>query len=133
LYSGRFEAHGVGSVRGEQYLNRDKQFQLVYNSGRFWAGREIVIRALPNGLNITRYGFAVGRRVGKAVVRNRIKRRLREILRKEPLSPGWDIIIIARNPAAQADYHILKKSVAALLMKAGLLIGEHEGVRPRVD
>jgi ribonuclease P protein component len=117
-------------VRGERYLNRDRQFQRVYDSGRSWAGREIVVRALPNGLDLTRYGFAVGRRVGKAVVRNRVKRRLREILRKVPLSPGWDIIFIARNPAAQADYKRLEKSVATLLVKAGLSIGEHEGVRP---
>jgi ribonuclease P protein component len=71
--------------------------------------------------------------VGQAVVRNRIKRRLREILRKSPLSPGWDIVIIARIPAAQADYKRLEKSVATLFMKAGLSIGEHEGVRPGVN
>jgi ribonuclease P protein component len=92
-----------------------------------------VVRALPNGLDLTRYGFSIGRRVGKAVVRNRIKRRLREILRKAPLYPGWDIIIIARNPAAQADYKSLEKSVAALLVKAGLSSGEYEGVRSGVN
>jgi ribonuclease P protein component len=120
-------------VRGEQYLSTDRQFQLVYDSGRSWAGKEIVVRALPNGLALARYGFAVGRRVGKAVVRNRIKRRLREILRKAPLLPGWDIIFIARNPAAQADYKRLEKSVATLLVKAGLSIGEHESVHPGVN
>jgi ribonuclease P protein component len=88
---------------------------------------------LPNGLHLTRCGFAVGRRVGKAVVRNRIKRRLREILRKMSLSPGWDIVLIARIPAAQADYKRLEKSVLALLMKAGILIGEHEGARSGVN
>jgi ribonuclease P protein component len=92
-----------------------------------------VVRALPNGLDLTRYGFAVGRRVGKAVVRNRIKRRLREILRKAKLSPGWDIIVIARSPAALADYKKLEKSVAALLTKAGIASGEHEGVRSGID
>jgi ribonuclease P protein component len=115
-------------VRGEHYLTGDKQFQLVYDNGRSWAGREIVVKALPNGLNLTRYGFAIGRRVGKAVVRNRIKRRLREILRQATLRKGWDIIFIARVPAAQADYNSLKKSVANLLLKAGLSLGEHEGV-----
>jgi ribonuclease P protein component len=120
-------------VRGERYLTRDREFQLVYSNGRSWAGREIVVRALPNGLDFTRYGFAVGRRVGKAVVRNKIKRRLREILRQAPLSPGWDIVIIARNPAAQADYKSLKKSVGDLLIKAGLSLGEHEGVGSGVN
>jgi len=120
-------------VRGEQYLTRDGQFQLVYDRGRFWAARDIVVRALPNGLDLTRYGLAVGRRLGKAVVRNRVKRRLREILRKSPLSPGWDIVLIARRPAAQADYKNLEKSVTDLLIKAGLSIGKYEGIRPGVD
>jgi ribonuclease P protein component len=120
-------------VRGERYLNRDSQFRRVYDGGRSWACREVVVRALPNGLVLTRCGFAVGRRVGKAVVRNRIKRRLREILRKAPLSPGWDIILIARIPSAQADYKKLEKTVVTLLVKSGLSIGEHEGVRPGVN
>jgi ribonuclease P protein component len=120
-------------VRGEHYLTRDRQFQLVYDNGRSWAGSEVVVRALPNGLDITRYGFAVGRRVGKAVVRNRIKRRLREILRQVALRGGWDIVLIARNPAAQADYKSLKKSVEGLLVKAGLSLGEHEGIGSGVN
>ena len=120
-------------VRGEQFLTRDGQFQLVYDRGRSWAARDIVVRALPNGLDLTRYGLAVGRRLGKAVVRNRVKRRLREILRKSPLSPGWDIVLIARRPAAKADYKNLEKSVTDLLIKAGLSIGKYEGIRPGVD
>jgi ribonuclease P protein component len=71
--------------------------------------------------------------VGKAVVRNKIKRRLREILRQMDLPPGWDIIIIARNPAANADYTVLGKSVGNLLIRAGLFVGEHEGNRPGAD
>ena len=115
-------------MRGEQHLTRDRQFQFVYDNGRSWAGREAVIRAAPNGLDITRYGFAVSRRVGKAVIRNRVKRRLREILRQAALRTGWDIVVIARGPAAPADYSNLKKTVEGLLIKARLAVGEHEGV-----
>jgi ribonuclease P protein component len=120
-------------VRGENYLTRNVQFQLVYDKGRTWVGRELVLKALPNGLEITRYGFAVGRRVGKAVVRNRIKRRLKEVLREAPLRNGWDIILIARGSAAQADYKTLEKCVRDLLVRAGLSVGEYEGVRPGVN
>lgn len=88
---------------------------------------------MPNELELTRYGFAVGRRIGKAVVRNRIKRRLREILRQAPLQKGWDIVIIARIPAAQADYKSLEKSVRKLLDRAGVSVGEYEGVSPGVN
>lgn len=88
----------------------------------------MVVRAAPNGLDITRYGFAVSRRVGNAVVRNRVKRRLREVMRQAALLTGWDIVVIARNPAALADYNSLKRTVGELLTKARLTVGEHEGV-----
>ena len=117
-------------MRGERYLTKKVQFSLVYDEGRSWAGKEVVIKALPNGLNSSRCGLVVSRRVGKAVVRNRVKRLLREILRQTPLQPGWDIIFIARTPAAIADYTNLGKSVRNLLFRAGLFVGDYEGVRP---
>jgi ribonuclease P protein component len=120
-------------LRGEKTLTGKAQFELVYKRGRSWAAKEIIVRALPNGLESTRYGLTVSRRVGKAVVRNRIKRRLREILRKLNLPPGWDLIMIARNPAANADFKTLGKSVGDLLVRAGLFVGEDESNRLGAD
>ena len=80
-----------------------------------------VMKALPNGLTLSRYGLSVSRRVVKAVTRNRVKRLFREILRLTPLQPGWDIIFIARPAAATADYITLKESVNNLLLQAKLL------------
>ena len=114
------------AVRGEQYLTRQNQYQAVYQGGTYRTGKELVIRILPNGLDISRYGITVSRRVGKAVARNRIKRRLREILRKLTLEPGFDIVIIARADAARAGYAEIKKSTEALLAGAGLLRGDYE-------
>jgi ribonuclease P protein component len=85
---------------------------------------------LPNGLEMSRFGLVVSRRIGKAVVRNRVKRRLREITRQVPVQSGWDIIVIARVPAATANYADLGKSVRKLLLRAGLITGENEGNRP---
>jgi len=117
-------------VRSEHNLTRKTQFTLVYNEGKTWSGREIVVKALPNGLSSSRHGFTVSKRVGNAVVRNRVKRLLREIVRQTPLQPGWDIIFIARTAAAGADYGNLGKSVRKLLFRAGLFLGEYEGVSP---
>ncbi len=114
-------------------LTGKAQFELVYKKGRALGAREVIIRVLPNGLDITRYGLTVSRRIGKAVVRNRIKRRLREILRRMDLPAGWDLIVAARNPAAQADYTTLGRSVVTLLVRAGLITGENEGNRPGAD
>lgn len=114
-------------MRGERYLKKNSQFSLVYSEGKSWAGKEIVLKVLSNGSSSSRFGFVVSHRVGKAVVRNRIKRRLREIARQREIQPGWDIIIIARNAAAAADYRTLENTVNKLLLRAGLIIGENEG------
>jgi ribonuclease P protein component len=121
------------TLRGKTTLTGKAQFELVYEKGRSWVTREIVVRALPNGLDVTRYGLTVSRHVGNAVVRNRIKRRLREILRQMKLTPGRDFIVIARNPAATADFKTLVSSVRDIMARAGLLTGENESNSPGAD
>jgi ribonuclease P protein component len=114
------------TMRGREYLTKSEQYALVYSKGSSWTSDLVVMKTLPNGLTFSRYGFSVSQRVGGAVVRNQVKRRLREILRLLPLEPGWDIIFIARPQAAQASFARLKKLVPGLLSRAGLLTREHE-------
>jgi len=108
-------------MRGEQYLNEPEQFAVVYDKGASWVNKILVIKALPNGLALSRFGISVSSRVGGAVVRNRTKRRLREIIRRTRLIPGWDIIIIARPAAARVNYAALKESIGSLFFKAKLM------------
>ncbi len=119
-------------MRGDNFLNKTRQFDIVYNGGKSWAGKEIVLRALPNELGASRFGFVVSCRLGKAVVRNRVKRRLREIVRQIHVQPGWDIILIARVPAIETNYKNLEKSVRKLLLRAGI-IGENESYSTAAD
>ncbi len=83
----------------------------------------LILNAAPNDRNQVRLAVVVSRRVAKkAVHRNKIKRRLREILRNwiPYLRPGWDIVVIARSQAAQADFHTLKRVLWELLTQADL-------------
>ena len=108
-------------MREEGRLTKPDQYALVYSNGRSWVGSLVVMKALPNGLTLSRYGFSVSQRIGKAVTRNRVKRLFRQILRVKSLEPGWDMVFIARPLAANADYAGLEKSIDDLLSRAQLL------------
>jgi ribonuclease P protein component len=104
----------------EWALTKRAQYLTVYKSGKAWVDNLIVIKALPNGLEFSRYGLSVTKEIGKAVVRNRVRRLLKEIASLANIKPGWDIVFIARPNAANADYNQLKKSMEKLLFRAHL-------------
>ncbi len=113
-------------MKGEQFLTEPRQYALVYTRGRSWVTGLIVMKAIPNHLALSRYGFSVSRRVGNAVIRNKMKRRLREIMRVMPLRTGWDIVFIVRPAAATADFTAFKSSVKGLLSRSQLLAADRE-------
>ena len=108
-------------MKGPWSLTNRAQYNSVYRHGEVWANSLVVMKAMPNGLSLSRYGFSVTKKVGKAVQRNRLKRLLREIMRLQSLNPGWDIVFIARSVAVNADYHQLERAVIKLLARAQLL------------
>ncbi len=107
-------------------LTKQAQFKAIYESGITKVDRFIVIRALANNLDTTRFGYSISKKIGNAVTRNRIRRRFREAARSLPIKQGVDIVFIARSESVNADYNQLKSSVRKLLQFAGLLMEVNE-------
>jgi ribonuclease P protein component len=114
-------------MRKELRLRRRKDFDNVFRKGRSWSNKLLVLRTLPNELPHNRYGFITSKRLGKAVVRNRTRRRLKEAVRLLPVATSWDVVVSTKRTAAEADYHQLKASLVELLFRAGLLDGDAPG------
>ena len=107
-------------------LRGRSDFQRVRRTGKSWAHPLTVLLASRNGLAHTRIGFVASKSVGVAVQRNRTKRRLRAELRavSARLSPGWDLVFIARRPILDCSMPALSAAVTELLSRAGLLQSE---------
>ena len=98
--------------------------RLYHTSGQ--ADSYLVLYARKNRLGCNRVGITVSKKLGHAVVRNRTRRRLREVYRlnEEKFSPGWDIVVVARSRAVEAPFSALTRSYLNLAGKAGILAPE---------
>ena len=115
-------------MRKDRRLRKSSEFAAVRKEGRSWADPALVLITRRNGLTVSRFGFAVGRGVGNAVVRNRVKRRLRAVASEPSVSEGWDLVVIARKPAADSATEALSRSLNGLLARAGVTpAGQQKG------
>jgi len=102
-------------------LRKKRDFKRIYNKGKSLATYNLVLFYYPNNCNKNRVGFSVSKKIGNAVVRNKVKRRLREIIRlKKDLKKGFDIIIIARKPVVKLDYSGMERDLDKLFNKSGI-------------
>ena len=97
-------------------------FRRLYST-QGYANAMLVLYARPNRLEQNRVGITTGKKLGHAVVRNRARRRLREVYRlNEALfKPGYDIVVVARHKCVTADFQKLTNAYLSLARKAGIL------------
>lgn len=105
-------------------LRESEDFQKVFQQGKSVANRQFVVYVhSKEGQGQLRIGISVSKKIGKAVVRNRVKRLIREAMRHLLPQLTWsgDLIIIARTPLADMEFHELQSSLIHCLKKAKLL------------
>ena len=117
-----------------QSLKQNHLFRRLYQRGKSSAGRCVVVYCRKNGLSYNRLGITAGTKVGHAVVRNRIRRRIREAYRlsESEYRRGYDIVVVARTRAAYADYWEIAGCLHKQSDKLGLIRKEtpHEACAP---
>ena len=102
-------------------MKRASECAMVRKAGQSEAGRVLILSAAPmaNAQQHSRFGIITTKRIGHAVVRNLLRRRVREILREHgaPLETGLSVVIVVRNRAAMADYAALEKDMLKLIAR----------------
>jgi len=123
---------GESPMQKRYRLSRREDFAAVYRRGKSAANYQFVVYYQPRPENEKiRLGVSVSRKVGKAVVRNRVRRLVKEIIRqmmeRDQIRPGYDLVVIARKPAAEQDFGAMERSLRHVLSRADLLQPAHRG------
>ena len=110
-------------MRFSESLKKNSDFKIVYREGKSCADRLLVMYVRKNGSERNRFGISVSKKVGNSVVRHHITRLLRESYRlhEEMFHSGWDIAVIARSGAKDADFRDIEKALLHLGNLQGII------------
>lgn len=111
-------------------LKKNKDFQVVFKKGSSFANRQFVVYVLKQEEQpYSRLGLSVSKKMGNAVMRNHIKRFIKEIFRdlSDKLDPGNDYIVISRRPVRTMSYQQMQSSLIHVLKKTGMMT-EHKDI-----
>lgn len=115
-------------------LKKNIHFKYVYRTGQSIACKNLIMIYTENNTGRLKVGFSVSKKIGKSVVRNKVKRRMREAFRHViPLiSPKYNYVIIARDVVVDDDYQKISQSLSYMLKKSGLFLNQ-DGVVPQTN
>lgn len=106
-------------------LRKDMEFKKVYNTGKNYYNRNLILYIRKNNLEETRVGYTITKKIGNAVIRNNIRRRMKEIyrLRFHSLKQGYDLIFIPKKNVVDISYKELESAMTHIMKIAGILKG----------
>lgn len=109
-------------------LRHNREYRVVYRAGKSVANKDMVLYFAKNKQSSVRAGFSVSKKIGKSVVRNRVRRLIKEAFRLHinDIKPGYDLIFIARTGNKSLKYADVERAVLDVLKKAGLYIDNKE-------
>jgi ribonuclease P protein component len=110
----------------EEKIRKNIEFRTVYRRGKSFSNQLLVLYIFKNKKELNRVGISVSKKVGKSVVRSRVKRLINESYRlnKDGIKKGYDLVFIARTASNDRSYFEIEKSLKNLFKRAGLLIDE---------
>lgn len=104
-------------------LNENKLFKRLYYQGKSVAGQNIILYYMPGLKNKNRLGITISKKLGHAVIRNRVKRQIKEAYRllEVRFITGFDIVIVARKAILNSNFHKIEHELQQLAKKAGIM------------
>lgn len=105
-------------------LRKNYEFRYVYNKGKVYSNSLLVLYIIKNKNDYNRAGFSVSKKVGKSVVRNKVKRRIRECYRlnSHRIKNGYNMVFISRVRAKDASFKEIEKAMLSLFSKSGIVL-----------
>jgi len=113
-------------MKNTETLKMNYEFRRIYNKGRYFAGKFLVLYALSNNKNFKRLGITVSKKSGKSVRRNRIRRLIRENYRlmEDRIKDGFDMVFVVRSTTEMPDFRDIRDEMVYLLKKLDMISKE---------
>lgn len=104
-------------------LRRSADIRRVRRKGQRWSHPLLLLFAVENDRDATRFAISASTRIGNAVVRNRVRRRIREVIREQlpGIQAGWDCLLVVKEGAPSAPFPVLEQAIIGLLENTGML------------
>lgn len=109
-------------MNGRCYLKKREDFSSVYENGTVCHAKSLSVKYIRNNLDYSRWGIVTSKKIGGAVVRNHVKRQIRDIIRQQRLTGGFDIVIMTRPLITTSSYEEISRTLLSIFKKCGFLV-----------